>query len=118
MGQVSKKLRSVAGGRLAYWCQGCDGSHHVRVRGDEPGPRWTWDGDIDAPTFSPSVLVTYNGTDAGDDDAPPERCHTFIRGGMVEFLADCTHALAAQTLPLPDWPYADGEYGGVEPLMG
>ena len=32
---------------------------------------------------------------------------------MVQFLGDCTHALAGRTLPLPDWPYAEGEYGGV-----
>lgn len=30
--------------------------------------------------------------------------------GMVQFLGDCSHALAGQTLPLPDMPpeYRDG----------
>lgn len=112
MARLSAKLRSSGGGRVTYWCQGCDGPHSIRVEGDEH-PLWVWDRNADAPTFSPSVLVTYGGRDAGQEDAPPERCHTFIRSGMVEFLSDCTHPLAGQTLPLPDWPYAEGEYGGV-----
>ena len=112
MARLSAKLRSVAGGRIAYWCQGCRSSHAIRVQGTEH-PLWTWDGNVDAPTFNPSVLVTYSGADTGADDAPPERCHTFIHAGMVQFLSDCTHAFAGQTVPLPDWPYAEGEYWGV-----
>jgi hypothetical protein len=112
MGQSSAKLRRGIGGSglyLYYWCQGC-GKPHCVGTGPRAATSWGWDGNIDAPTFSPSVLVTRSGP------GWIERCHTFIRGGMVEFLSDCTHTLAGQTLPLPDWPYADGEYGGVEPL--
>lgn len=29
-------------------------------------------------------------------------CHSFIRDGRIEFLSDCTHALAGQTVDLPD----------------
>jgi hypothetical protein len=28
-------------------------------------------------------------------------CHCFIRDGQIQFLLDCTHALAGQTVPLP-----------------
>lgn len=112
MGQLSAKLRSVEGGRYAYWCQGCEEMHMV-------GPGWTFDGNVDAPTFSPSVLVTsghytpgWQGpscwctyrVDHPDCEFECSRCHTFIKGGMVQFLSDCTHALAGQTLPLPDLP--------------
>lgn len=27
MGMLSRKLRNIEGGRLAYWCQGCDTLH-------------------------------------------------------------------------------------------
>jgi hypothetical protein len=119
MAQVSKFLRSVAGQQLMYWCQGCEQPHSISFA---PG-HWEWSGDLEKPTFSPSVLVrgghyaesfkpgdacwcTYNA------EAPPAertrfkcgRCHTFIRNGMVEFLSDCTHQFAGQTLPLPDLP--------------
>jgi hypothetical protein len=115
MGMLSSKLRGVEGGRLMYWCQGCEEPHMV-------GPGWAFDGNVAAPTFSPSVLVTsghytpgfvagsgcwciYNAEHPDEEDRfECGRCHTFVRGGMVEFLSDCTHALAGQTLPLPDLP--------------
>lgn len=115
MGQLSPKLRSGEGGLLGYWCQGCEELHQVNSG-------WAFDGNVTAATFSPSVLVrsghfasswstgdpcwcTYN---AEHPNRPStfkcRRCHTLIRGGMVEFLGDCSHALAGQTLPLPDLP--------------
>lgn len=36
-------------------------------------------------------------------------CHSFVRAGKIEFLGDCTHALAGQTVALPDWPDDDAE---------
>lgn len=100
-------LRTVQGGRLMFWCPGCDGAHMIRV-GDGTGPGWSFDGNYERPTFSPSVLVTYNGPDAGVDGAPPAVCHSFVRDGQIQFLNDCTHALAGQTVPLPPFD-EDGE---------
>ncbi|WP_230287474.1 DUF6527 family protein [Deinococcus sp. 12RED42] len=87
---------------LTFWCPGCQGPHAVTTRG--PGA-WTFNGDLDAPVFSPSVLV--------QADYPDGRriCHSFVGmggapAGHIVFLSDCTHALAGQTVPLPDWPDA------------
>lgn len=102
MGQLSKKLRNVEGGGLVFWCPGCDGAHQIR-HGDGPGPRWGWNGDAERPTFTPSVLVRYDGADAGRDGAPPAVCHSFVTDGQIQFLGDCTHALAGQTVDLGDW---------------
>jgi len=111
MAQLSPKLRSVvangAGDNgIAFWCPGCDSAHVVAVEGPHA---WSWDGKIDAPTLRPSVLVTYNGEDAGKEQstghrAPPARCHSFVRAGQIEFLADSTHELSGRKVPLPDWP--------------
>jgi hypothetical protein len=115
--KISAKLRSIEGGGLAYWCQGCKGIHSIQV-GEGPGPRWGYNGNPDAPTFTPSVLVqhdmwtppvTHENIDQWRE-APWEQhqvhhiCHTFITDGKVQFLGDCTHELAGQTLPLPDLP--------------
>jgi len=54
---------------------------------------------MDKPTFAPSLLC--NGHD------PALRCHSFVRDGRIEFLPDCQHALAGQTVELPDWEEAD-----------
>lgn len=88
---------------------------------------WQFDGNVDAPTFSPSVLVTsghyvsthkpgsacwctFNEKRIAEGKSTPfkcGRCHTFIKGGMVQFLDDCTHEFAGQTVPLPDLPVSD-----------
>lgn len=90
---------------LLLGCPGCGGFHTVYVN-TEPGDTglnpWEWDGNLDAPTVSPSILV--NAT------RPGHRCHSFVRGGMWEFLSDCDHALAGQTVPLaplPEWALTD-----------
>lgn len=116
MSELSKVLRSAEGGRLHFWCPGCDEAHGISVA---PGG-WGWNGSAEAPTFTPSVLVrgghympghegscwcTYN---AAHPAAPaPFRCkvcHSFVTGGRIQFLGDCTHALAGQTVDLPDYP--------------
>lgn len=109
---ISRKLRSVEGGGLMFWCPGCDGAHMVRV-GEGDGPRWGYNGNPDAPTFTPSVLV--RGVDRLTDEerervmagrhVEPRSivCHSFVTDGRIQFLADCTHDLAGFTVDLPDW---------------
>jgi len=102
MAAISAKLRSATNGGILFWCPGCDGAHRVNV-GVGPGPRWGWNESVDMPTFTPSVLVTYNGSDAGVDGAPPAICHSFINDGRIQFLSDCTHSFAGQSVSLPDF---------------
>lgn len=92
----------VSDGRAALvWCPGCDGLHRLQIVGEDgvkPDVCWEWDGDLESPTFSPSLLCDAAGTQP--------RCHSFIRAGRWEFLSDCDHGLAGQTVdmvPLPDW---------------
>lgn len=87
-----------------------------RLDGDGP-PKWGFNGDYERPTFTPSVLVggvqieqDENGKWTGEwicdaDGKPlPLVCHSFVTDGQIQFLGDCTHALAGQTVPLPDFP--------------
>jgi hypothetical protein len=108
MGRLSAKLRSLqwgdGGSAIGFWCPGCNGLHIVVVK-KPTGSVWQWDGNVDVPTISPSILVS----GSGDNGV----CHSFVKAGQIEFLGDCTHALKSQTVPIPDWPYAEGEYGGV-----
>ncbi len=93
---------------LMFCCPGCaeDGSTGLHMLPIEaPGsPAWNWDGNLDAPTLSPSILT--------NKDRPELRCHSFLRGGVFEFLSDCGHSLAGQKVPmpdLPDWVTREGE---------
>jgi hypothetical protein len=101
--RLSRLLRGGQDGGLLFRCPGCECPHQVIV-GEGSGPRWGYNGNPDAPTFTPSVLVTYNGRDAGIDGAPPAVCHSFVTDGRIQFLSDCTHSLAGQTVDLPDYP--------------
>lgn len=86
-----------------HWCPGCNRIHQIAV--DAPfrnGARWTFDGNAESPTFSPSVSVLLRPSMGAD--RPERRCHYFIRAGRIEFCADSTHALAGQTVDLPDLP--------------
>ena len=111
---LGSKLRGLQGGRVGFMCPGCSTMHQVRVEG-EGRPRWDWNGNADAPTFSPSINVTTGHfvpgqerggwcvLSGGADPCDCERCHSFVRDGRIQFLGDCTHALAGQTVDLPDF---------------
>lgn len=79
---------------LVFMCPACK-QPHVIFHDREEGPKWTWNGDKKKPTFSPSLVVR---RPYGDNDA--SICHSFIRDGKIEFLGDCTHGSAGQTMEL------------------
>lgn len=84
---------------IRFDCPGCGESHVVPTKPTARG--WDFNGSLERPTISPSLLVTYRGVD--DDGSRVEtRCHSFVRDGRIEFLSDCTHALAGQTVDLPE----------------
>lgn len=87
---------------LGFRCPGCASTHYIQ-HGAEDGANWSWNGNLEKPTFTPSVLVTYPGKDAGQDGAPPAVCHSFVTDGRIQYLGDCTHVLAGQTVDLPPW---------------
>jgi hypothetical protein len=105
MGALGNKLRNLEGGRLGYFCPGCNSVHHISIKTSSlvEARGWEWDGNVESPTFSPSILVTYNGEDAGMLDSFPAICHSFVTAGKIQFLNDCTHKLAGQTVDLPDF---------------
>jgi hypothetical protein len=80
------------------WCPGCSRSHVINVVGPEP---WGWDGNVDGPTYTPSLLVT------GGSPLPDGRakvCHSFVVAGVWQFLGDSTHDLAGQHIPMVTYP--------------
>lgn len=78
-------------GNAWFFCKGCNFRHRIPVEGDN---KWEWNGDLIKPTFSPSILVTWNEL-TGD-----KVCHSFVKEGRIQYLGDCTHKLAGQTVDL------------------
>lgn len=125
MGAVSRLLRNLENDGLAFWCPGCNEPHRIQ-HGVGNGPRWQWNGDVDKPTFSPSILVTnghylsgWNGDSCWctyNKEHPDDKkkfkctcCHSFITDGNIQFLNDCSHELAGKTVPLPTFKSEDNE---------
>lgn len=87
---------------LAVWfrCPGCKHPHKVGIReGTNVGHVWDFNWDYEKPSFNPSYLSTHPRT----KPIPNYVCHLFIRDGKIEFLTDCSHDLAGQTIDIPDW---------------
>lgn len=90
--------------QLVFFCPGCDCDHgvNVRLKNAARGPLWSWNSRVDRPTVSPSILVRHRNPKAGQDGNPPAVCHSFLTDGRLSFCTDSTHALAGQTVELPD----------------
>ena len=92
---------------LGALCPACKYEHAFRVDADywttqlSKAP-WTFNGDFESPTFSPSMLAAASN--------PKHRCHSFLRNGVWEFLDDCGHDMAGQKvpmIPIKETPHAD-----------
>lgn len=101
-------MRSIKGG-FAHWCPACEEMH--------PLPdSWVFDGNLNSPTFTPSFkhtgkqTIKVNGKWTGEWVHDSEGklvdyvCHYNVTAGNIQFHADCTHALAGKTVPLPPLP--------------
>ena len=121
VGPFLRRSGSAGETYLFFWCPACDESHMVRLAVAGRAGGWTFNENPDAPTFQPSVLVTSGHYLQGRRDGaqcycspPPEgeedwgfrcvQCHSFVTDGRIQFLGDCSHALAGQTVPLPPFP--------------
>ena len=67
----------------------------------QPGEVNGWDGNREAPTFSPSLLVESGPMRPGERN---QICHSYLQVGVWRFLNDSTHAMAGQKVPMVDFP--------------
>src|SRR4051812_10078136 len=101
MSRVSAKLRRGPD-RHFHWCPACEELH--------PLPdSWHFDGNVDAPTFTPNfrhpgmktVVVSGKWTGEWERDASgdliPRVCHDTLTAGRLRFWEDSTHGLAGKT---------------------
>lgn len=132
---MSKIRRSVSAGgevRMLHWCPGCKEVHSIRTSGSPP--TWGFNRNYETPAFEPSirVFVTHFEDDDGKKLPNPVQetlCHYFIRTGSqlagrganldtgksyIDFCGDSPHELRGKIVELPDWPYVEGAYGGIE----
>lgn len=100
------KIRHTSDNKYIFFCPGCRCGHFFKTEG--PGPVWTFNGDVEKPTVTASILVHEHDTILPENDETGKitktyRCHSFITDGNIQFLSDCTHELAGKTVPLEDF---------------
>lgn len=88
-----------------FWCPGCRATHAyaIKVYRAEGNPVWTFNGDVERPTFAPSLLYQTR-RESGE-----VRCHLYVTDGKIAYGGDCSHELAGKTVAIPDY-----ETRGVE----
>ena len=92
-GVVYTALMFVCPGCAAGGPEGYDGLHLLPVNTTNYKPSWDWDGNLERPTLSPSILTQGYC-----------RCHSFLKAGVFDFLKDSDHPLAGQKIEIPDLP--------------
>lgn len=106
MSRLGTKLRRLTTS-LAHWCPACKRMHVFAVESPfRNGAQWKWDGNVELPTFTPSMNIRTNPPE--DPHYQPQAmssvCHYFLTKGVIQFLGDCTHAMKGQHVPLPELP--------------
>lgn len=96
MPKFSKAQLSKVDDKCGYLfeCPGCGCAHYIQTN-KSFSPCWNFNGDVYNPTVSPSIRVV-----APMHGRPDRICHSFIKNGKIQFLNDCTHGLAGQTVEL------------------
>jgi len=91
MAKIRQVVFSETNTQYLYYCVGCGYEHAFRLK---PSGRHEWNGDFNSPTVKPSLLNNFT---------PGKTCHSFIQLGKIQYLSDCHHKLAGQTIDLPDY---------------
>lgn len=74
-------------------CPACNCYHFIQTNGVT---KWEFNDDVKNPTFSPSLEVRHINSNS------ITKCHSFIRNGQIQYLNDCDHEMAGQTVILPN----------------
>lgn len=83
-----------------FLCPGCGCKHGVYTTPSKfNNTVWSFNGDVNKPTVVPSIKVTHSPHPTAQK---LHICHSYIKDGMIQYLADCTHPLANQIISLPE----------------
>jgi len=89
-----------------HWCPACGQAHGIAtIKRTPSSPVWSFNGDLERPTFHPSVRCFHTDRDTGKQET---LCHYFVTDGQIVFCADNPHELNGQTVPLPEFPASWG----------
>lgn len=87
---------------VGHWCPGCACAHLFYVNRSKR-PCWVFDGNLNAPTFSPSMRTF---VPADDEEKTPEQtlCHYVLTAGVINYLPDSSGHELRGSVSLPPFP--------------
>lgn len=107
-----------------FWCPGCKCGHAVWVSSPNEltHATWTFNGNMERPTFQPSLKITHPiwtppVTPENQEEwrrAPWQQtqvehiCHSVVTDGKIHYCGDCTHELKNQVIDMVDWDKLNG----------
>ena len=110
------RFESIQGDKLGwdFWCIGCGRMHMVLTSSPDGIGHHTFNGDVDAPTFSPPIIQRVSAGEWVDDGMgreiwllsglPRVYCYVDVKNGMLRYGSDGDHYLVNFTVPMVDLP--------------
>ena len=84
-------------GDYLFYCTGCNCHHLVTTeRKNDRGAQWRFNGNMEAPTFYPSIHIWV----LTSDEKKKTICHSYVSNGFIQYLLDSDHELKGQTIEL------------------
>lgn len=104
MSDVARIVEHTDGRQVWTWCPGCDSLHPFTIESGgvlNGGVTWTWDGNLERPTFSPSLLC-HSSVHLCEGEHDPTPCQKY---------PDCdakTHSVGAYVDGVLTWRFPEG----------
>ena len=83
-----ERAKEFGDNQYGITCLACGCGHMLK--------NWQFDGNLERPTFTPSLLVT----GYLNKENPNGVCHSYITAGRIAYLSDSTHEYAGKTIEL------------------
>lgn len=91
--KLHKRPNTEEGEIYAFWCVACECMHSYPVG---PNTEWTFNEDMDFPTFEPSLLHENEGLRI-------PRCHLYVTAGKIRYMGDSGHRFAGRVVDMKDF---------------
>lgn len=100
------KVKDIGNGNYSFYCPGCE-FEHVYWTNNPGRPEWQFNGDLNNPSFTPSLLNRSGkyvpGWKPHAEDWTQEQidnasiqCHLYVTNGAINYCGDCSHAYSGK----------------------
>lgn len=98
---MNSKIEYVEGNpdgvdQYQFYCPGCECHHSFWHKNIKDKVQWSWNKSFVKPTVTPSIKTQFYSYKFEKDMI----CHFYIKNGKIQYLNDCTHELAGETIKM------------------